>query len=480
VAIGAPTVATPANGTASPATVNAPAGRAVNDVLIVSYSQDSASRTLTTPSGWTLVDGPTTSSTQAGRTFVRYADGTSADNFSATISGATQWLCNMVAYPGVDVSGAILTTAIVAHGANFDASAVTAMITPSQSTPAKAGCVLVGMFTADAASTLHTYSPTSTSPSVGTPVERYDNNEGTGFLCSAGYDTVGLTLAQSTAYTMTATCNGAEIGTHYAFILAPAVGGTNYTGSPADAEGITDSATQTVDSVRTSSDPVGVTDSASPAIDAIRTLPDPVGVTDSATVVMNYVVTLTDSVGLTDSATGTIGATDYTASPADPEGITDTATAVQGLARTQADAAGITDSVTAARDMVTTATDPVGLSDSVIANLARVTTVADLLGLVDAPSFTAAVSRPTADPTGITDSAVGVLDRVMVTADMVGLTDVVAAELNAVVATPSPERILTVPAEARIRRVPGGPGIRAVSSAPRILTVPADPRTKGA
>ena len=63
---------------------------------------------------------------------------------------------------------------------------------------------------------------TSTSPSVGTPIERYDNNEGTGFLCSCGDDTVGLTLAPVTAYTMTVTCNGAEVGTHYAFILAPA------------------------------------------------------------------------------------------------------------------------------------------------------------------------------------------------------------------------------------------------------------------
>jgi len=151
VAIGAPLVATKTNGSASPGAITAPAGRAVNDVLIVSYSQDSASRTVTTPSGWTLVDGPITSSVQRGYIYARYADGTSADNFSATISGATNWLCNMVAYSGVNSSGAILTTAIVAHSANFDASAVTAMTTPSLSTPAVSGCVLVGMFTIDAA-----------------------------------------------------------------------------------------------------------------------------------------------------------------------------------------------------------------------------------------------------------------------------------------------------------------------------------------
>ena len=217
--------ATPNNGTASPGSINAPGGRAVNDVLIVSYSQDSASRTVTTPSGWSLVEGPTTSSTQRGYTYARIADGTSADNFSATISGATNWLCNMVAYSGCDTSGAVLTTAIVAHSSDFDASSVTAMITPSVTTPAVSGCVLVGMFTADAASTDHSYSPTSTTPSVGTPVERYDNFESTGHLCSCGDDTVGLTLSQSTGYQMTATCNGAEVGTHYAFILAPAATG---------------------------------------------------------------------------------------------------------------------------------------------------------------------------------------------------------------------------------------------------------------
>jgi len=224
--------ATPSNGTASPATVTAPAGRAVNDVLLVSVSQDSTSTTLTTPTGWTLVDGPTASSTQQTYSYARIADGTATDNFSATISGATNWLCNMLAYSGCDTSGAVLTTAITSHGVNFDASAVTAMTTPSLTTPALAGCVLVGMFTADAVSTLHSYSPTSTSPSVGTPTEQYDNNEGNGFLCSCGDDTVGLTLAQSTAYTMTVTCNGAEVGTHYAFILAPAAG-------PAPAAGTT-------------------------------------------------------------------------------------------------------------------------------------------------------------------------------------------------------------------------------------------------
>jgi len=229
MAIGAPLASTPGNGTASPATVNAPAGRGVNDLLRVSYSQDSTSRTVTTPAGWTLVEGPVTSTTQRGYIYARYADGTSADNFSATISGATNWLCNMLAYPGVDTSGAILTTAIVAHGNNLDASAVTAMTTVSLTTPAVSGCVLIGSFTVDAVSTLRSFTPTSTSPSVGTPVERYDNNEGTGFVASAGYDTVGLTLAQSTAYTMTATCNGSEVGTHYACILAPANGGVTGT-----------------------------------------------------------------------------------------------------------------------------------------------------------------------------------------------------------------------------------------------------------
>ena len=211
--------ATPANGTASPAALNAPGTRSADDILIISVSMDATNRTVTTPGGWTLVEGPITSSTQRGYVFARKADGTATDNFSGTLSGSTNWLCNMVAYSGCDVSGALLTTSIIAHSSRSDASGVTAMTTASVSTHATDACLLVGMMTADAVSTNHTFSPTSTSPATGTPNERYDNFEGTGHLCSTGVDTDGFSLTASTGYTITATCNGTEVGTEYALML---------------------------------------------------------------------------------------------------------------------------------------------------------------------------------------------------------------------------------------------------------------------
>jgi len=412
VAIGTPLVATKTNGTASPAAITAPAGRGVGDLLLVGYTQDSTSRSVTTPSGWTLVEGPVTSTTQRGYVYARVADGTATDNFSATISGATNWLCNMMAYPGVDTSGAILTTAIVAHGNNLDASAVTAMTTVSLSTPALSGCVLVGIFTIDAVSTLRSFSPTSSSPNVGTPVERYDNNEGTGFLAACGDDTVGLTLAASTSYTMTATCNGSEVGTHYAFILAPAASGTNYTASPSESEGLTDSA--------------------APVTDAVRAPAEPLGLTDSATAAVDYVVGLSESVGLTDSATAS-GAGSFSAAPADNEPLTDATAALQVAARTTADSIGATDSVAASLDRVAVIADGVGATDPTTPLVATVRTVADQVGIIDAASGGGTGTASVTDGAGISDAATATADVARTQGDTIGVSDAVTVALDQVV-----------------------------------------------
>jgi len=472
VAIGAPLAATPGNGTASPATVNAPAGRAVNDLLRVSYSQDSTSRTVTTPSGWTLVEGPVTSTTQRGYIYARYADGTSADNFSATISGATNWLCNMLAYPGVDTSGAILTTAIVAHGNNLDASAVTAMTTVSLTTPAVSGCVLVGSFTVDAVSTLRSFTPTSTSPSVGTPVERYDNNEGTGFVASAGYDTVGLTLAQSTAYTMTATCNGSEVGTHYACILAPASSGA-FTGSGA----VASTSTVTADAVK--------------------------GLNATATVAATVAITAAGILGVSQPAPLDTTATITAAGTVGGSGFNGTADRAVTVGTTAAGSAGASASVAAAATL--TATGATGLSTTATRATTATLTAQGSTGVAQAATETISVSVTaagtvvagysgtgtrttavtiTADGAVATSAGAPVVGSVALTATgMVASSSTAAVAIGAMITaagfvsldgaplvTP-PERTMTVPAD--IRTI-------SIGAESRATIVPADDRTTGA
>lgn len=304
MSIGTPLVSTATSGTASPAAITAPAGRGVGDLLIVGYTQDSTTRSVTTPAGWTLIDGPITSSSQRGYAYGRIADGTATDNFSAVISGATNWICGMLAYPGVNTSGAILTTAIIAHGANSDASAVLAMTTPALSASALGGCVLVGIFTVDATSTLRSFLPTSTSPSVGTPIERYDKNEGTGFLVNAAYDTVGLTLAPSTSYQMTATCNGSEVGTHYAFMLAQSVPTTPH-GTATGSISVTGNATGHVAHHGTTTGAIATTGSATGHSTHRGTATGSASISGSATGHSVHRTTVAGSVSITGSATGT-------------------------------------------------------------------------------------------------------------------------------------------------------------------------------
>jgi hypothetical protein len=245
-------------------------------------------------------------------------------------------------------------------------------------------------------------------------------------------------------------------------------GGTDYSKTPADDVGITDSASAAQAIVRSADDPVGITDSATAAQDIARTVPDAVGVTDAATAAQDLARTQSDGVGIsdavtldagrqvddpvgvTDSATATqanertitevVGITDSVtatltgageASVNDPVGISDTATPVQDLVRTQGDGVGITDSVTAAQTFPRTVDDTVGITDSVTYVMSHVVTIEDLIGILDdvaAERVTGAVEVD--DPVGITDSVTWTMERAVTVDDIVGITDTATGVLN--------------------------------------------------
>jgi len=80
-------------------------GRASGDLLIVEVTQDSTSRYFNTVTGWTCQGGtigsaPVVSGNHGAWLFTRVADGTSADDFGASLSGTTNWAAAMVALHG--------------------------------------------------------------------------------------------------------------------------------------------------------------------------------------------------------------------------------------------------------------------------------------------------------------------------------------------------------------------------------------------
>lgn len=275
-----------------------------------------------------------------------------------------------------------------------------------------------------------------------------------------------------------------------------AASGTNYTATPADNEGITDSAAQVVSSVRTAGDSEPITDSAALVASSVRTADDAEGITDSASAVASVVRTADDPVALSDdtevtftggtvfgpSEWGTDDATladpqNITVTPGDPLGITDTTEQVASVVLAYGDAVGLADGVTVdqggviydpsewgtadanlAGTLVRTPDDPVGISDQTIVYLtgeggflpsgwgtanvtlvapgAYVVNVGDPVGISDTPNQQEIDFVYTQDDAeGITD-AVSVTsssgERFITSADSEGITDAVSVVFNGI------------------------------------------------
>lgn len=156
--------------------------------------------------------------------------------------------------------------------------------------------------------------------------------------------------------------------------------GTNYTATPVDPIGITDSATLAVTKAVT--DVVGLTDGASATQANDRSITDVVGITDSVSAILSLDVPSTDPIGITDSVS-TVYSIGYQAAPVDPIGITDSAPVVQGNVRSVTDNVGLTDTASVVQANVRSVTDVVGLTDSVSAVRGLATTSADTVGITD-------------------------------------------------------------------------------------------------
>lgn len=197
--------------------------------------------------------------------------------------------------------------------------------------------------------------------------------------------------------------------------------GTDYSNTPADAEGITDAASDVLTADRTPADPEGITDAVALAVE--RTLADPEGITDTATDTLDAVRTAADPEGITDAAAA-LQALDR--APSDAEGITDSSTALQALARTEADPEGITDTTSAVQDTTRTSADAVGLTDTVTDEVAADRTFADAEGISETLQAAQSLDRAEADTVGLTDDFTAFLGGTVNPADTDGITDTVS------------------------------------------------------
>ncbi|MGW1998484.1 DUF4082 domain-containing protein [Embleya sp. NPDC001921] len=145
-------------------------------------------------------------------------------------------------------------------------------------------------------------------------------------------------------------------------------GGTDYTATPGELLGLTDTAARALDAARTSTDTIGLVDQTTALVDAARSSTDTLGLTDQATADIDRVTTPTDLLGATDSAAAQV---DASRGPADPLGLADQATTLLDTDRAATDTLGLTDSVTATlgRALTVTVLDTLGLTDDTTEHL---------------------------------------------------------------------------------------------------------------
>jgi hypothetical protein len=192
--------------------LSVPAGVVDGDILLWRLTIDRTSVTATTPSGWTLEDGPR-DQTGAARSYLfsRIASSEPA-NYTITLSGAAHGSAIMIAYTSVDATDPVEQVA-------GSVSASTATPQTSALTPGGDGYTLVGFFGCDSATTKLPIDP-DTSP-VATERGETEQNSGTRFYATYVEEYLQTTAASETLSLTTA---GAEIWMMQLVSLAPATG----------------------------------------------------------------------------------------------------------------------------------------------------------------------------------------------------------------------------------------------------------------
>lgn len=243
--------------------------------------------------------------------------------------------------------------------------------------------------------------------------EVYDNEAG-----SAAYR---ANVASGTQTASGATISSSEnFAVHLVALPAAGGGGSNFTQTPADTEGIADA--PALAQGKTAADTEGLTDAT--ATTQGKVVADPQGLTDSTTTVFGRATSAADTVGLTDSA---LIEKALTRAPADTEGLTDAAGLAIGYARTSADIEVVSDTAGLVFNRASTFADAEGLTDSAEVQLSTSGSLSpvDMEGLTDAVRFdrTAVI----ADPVGLSDQAA--FARGQAATDQVGVTDSATVQL---------------------------------------------------
>jgi hypothetical protein len=400
---------------------------------------------------------------------------------------------------GHNVSSPIVQTARNGAGINPESSTASGTVTFA-SAPTSGNLIVVAfMQGVDAAGGV-------TSPTAGVGKTFTAVTAQTTRFCTAA---VFYRVADGTeSTTITTTDLGETVGNYVAIafeVEAAGGGGSNFTQSPVDAEGLTDTASvgltkalsadllglsdlstsfnfgsavtnalglsdsALVEKVldQASTDNLGLTDSVTAALG--RALSDNLGLTDSIALAADHAVA--DSMGLTDSVqVSASGAGSVT--PADTLGVTDAQAIDQGHA--YSDSLGLTDATALAKGQTTA--DSLGLTDTSSLVFIRAQVPADTEALTDSAqvSLTGAGAVTAADNLGVTDGLV--VDQGHGYSDTAGLTDAAVRLLDAVrsiidnaALTDSVQVLLAVPPTSGTAHAASG---QAPSASAAAMTVP--------
>jgi len=190
-----------------------PAGLQAGDLIVVSFTNGAVATTWSAPSGYTLLQSTTDGANCQTAIYYRIATG-SSDAFTTTQTAGTRFICNVVAYRGVDGTDPFIDDAIVAEGA----SSVTVHTAPSiTNSDAAAWGVYAG-------ATRGTATPFTWTAGTGL-TERIDTDAGLASgsnLASTFSDSNGVVATGAKSYFGTASAAQA-VATMWAGFLRPAV-----------------------------------------------------------------------------------------------------------------------------------------------------------------------------------------------------------------------------------------------------------------
>lgn len=306
---------------------------------------------ITVPSGWTVVYHTSQAGGTAAPTMIfMYKTGMAVGTEGGTTVTITH-SSNINTWISGAVSGVDTTTPIDATPLTGDTNVASGSSSLAGYTTTVAGCL--GFFIASETGTAATSSP-PTAPATWT--EDADNTPVTnvGTVCHlAG-------LASGSQGTVANTWSASLKHIECMFALRPAAaGGTNWSNTTTDNEGITDSTIIEHGYGTIVTDDSGVTDT------FIRT--------------MDYSRPTTDNENLTDSVIIEHG---YGLVPVDAENLTDSVIISEGYGRIITDDAGLTDQVVISHGWVLNVMDSVGVADSVSASTGSYSAV-DSVGITD-------------------------------------------------------------------------------------------------